>query len=167
MRLECRERFPRHWLQRKLLVTPACMAARAWRHVMHVGIANPRWQGKRSRHSRRMRKPQFYVSGKRPMTKTSLKSKRIHIDKMFITTLNVVKMTTSSVLSNGNFVQMSTFSFQCNHVRWHTKLSINIISHVIYDFSSVVKNSINVSTACTRRMLTTGEFSCLCGVIGI
>ena len=25
------------------------------------------WQGKRSRHSRRMRNPQFYVSGKRPM----------------------------------------------------------------------------------------------------
>ena len=26
-----------------------------------------RWRGKRSRHSRRMRNPQFYVSGKRPM----------------------------------------------------------------------------------------------------
>ena len=26
-----------------------------------------RWRGKRSRHSRRMRTPQFYVSGKRPM----------------------------------------------------------------------------------------------------
>ena len=34
---------------------------------MHVGIANPRWRGKRSRHSRRMHNPQFYVSGKRPM----------------------------------------------------------------------------------------------------
>ena len=34
---------------------------------MHVGIANPRWRGKRSRHSRRMRNPQFYVSGKRPI----------------------------------------------------------------------------------------------------
>ena len=37
------------------------------RAVMHVGIANPRWRRKRSRHSRRMRNPQFYVSGKRPM----------------------------------------------------------------------------------------------------
>ena len=37
------------------------------RAVMHVGIANPRWRGKRSRHSRRMRNPQFYVFGKRPM----------------------------------------------------------------------------------------------------
>ena len=40
---------------------------------MHVGIANysgflsSRWQGKRSRHSWRLRSPQFYVSGKRPM----------------------------------------------------------------------------------------------------
>ena len=41
-----------------------CVTARA---VMHVGIANPRWWGKRSRHSRRMRNQQFYVSGKRPM----------------------------------------------------------------------------------------------------
>ena len=45
-------------------------ASRHVRHaraVMHVGIANPRWRGKRSRHSRRMRSPQFDVSGKRPM----------------------------------------------------------------------------------------------------
>ena len=45
-------------------------ASRHVRHgraVMHVGIANPRWRGKRSRHSRRMRKQQFYVSGKRPI----------------------------------------------------------------------------------------------------
>ena len=34
---------------------------------MHVGIASPRRRGKRSRHSRRMRNPQFYVSGKRPI----------------------------------------------------------------------------------------------------
>ena len=35
--------------------------------VMHVGIANPRWWGKRSRHSRRMRDPQYYQSGNRPL----------------------------------------------------------------------------------------------------
>ena len=35
--------------------------------VMHVRIANPRWQGKRLRHSRRMRNPQYYVYGKRSM----------------------------------------------------------------------------------------------------
>ena len=34
---------------------------------MHVGIANPQWWGNRSRHSRRMRNPQFCISGKRPL----------------------------------------------------------------------------------------------------
>ena len=34
---------------------------------MHVVIANPRSRGQRSRPSRRMRNPQFYVSGKRPI----------------------------------------------------------------------------------------------------
>ena len=46
-------------------------ASRHVRHaraVMHVGIAISLWRGKRSRHSRHMRKPQFYVSGKRPIT---------------------------------------------------------------------------------------------------
>ena len=41
---------------------------------MHVGITNPRWRGKRYRHSRRMRNPQFYVSGKRPMNLTTINS---------------------------------------------------------------------------------------------
>ena len=35
---------------------------------MHVGIANPQWQGKRSRHSRCMRNPQCFVSGERHLT---------------------------------------------------------------------------------------------------
>ena len=48
-------------------------ASRHVRHVravMHVGIANPLWRGKRSRHSRRMHNLQFYVSGKRPICRT-------------------------------------------------------------------------------------------------
>ena len=40
------------------------------RAVMHVGIAKMR--GKRSRHFRRLRNPQFYVSGKRPMGADSI-----------------------------------------------------------------------------------------------
>ena len=45
-------------------------ASRHVRHAraaLHVGIANPRWRGRRSRHSRRMPNPQFYVSGERPV----------------------------------------------------------------------------------------------------
>ena len=37
------------------------------RTMMHVGIASSRWRRKGSQHSRRMRNPQFYTSGKRPI----------------------------------------------------------------------------------------------------
>ena len=53
MHQECQERFPRHRLQRKPLVSDP---------RMHHGGG-----GKRSRHSRRMRNPQFCVPGKRPI----------------------------------------------------------------------------------------------------
>ena len=59
-------------------------ASRHVRHaraVMHVGIANSRWRGKCSRHSRRMRNPQFCVSGKKPMDNaTSKQSALKHFD---------------------------------------------------------------------------------------
>ena len=58
IRRECLERFPRFWFQRKQLVSDP---------VMHVGIGSPRWRGKLSRHSRRIRNLQFYASGKRQM----------------------------------------------------------------------------------------------------
>ena len=69
MRRECRERFSRHRLLRKPLVSD---------HGMHHGTyvthvpwcmsgSNPRWRGKRSRHSRRMCNLHFNVSGKRAM----------------------------------------------------------------------------------------------------
>ena len=64
-----RERFPRPRLQGKPLVSDPCMH--------HVGIANPWWQGKRSQHSRRMRNPQFYVSGKRPIVQMPVKHPQI------------------------------------------------------------------------------------------
>ena len=70
MHPECRERFPRHRLRRKPLVSnPGKHHVRHVRAVMHVGIAKQLWRGKRSRHSRRMRNPQLCVSGKRPMAK--------------------------------------------------------------------------------------------------
>ena len=51
------------------LAIPTCIGhvrdARDARAVMHVGIANLRWRGKRSRHSLRMRNTHFYVSDKR------------------------------------------------------------------------------------------------------
>ena len=66
MRRECWERFPRH---RKITI-PICITARP--RVTHVLWSMPesltscliwsQWQGKRSRHSGRMRNPQIYVS---------------------------------------------------------------------------------------------------------
>ena len=69
MRRECREHFPRH----RGLASPTFITS----SVKHVSWCMPgsltsgflwsRWWGKRSRHSRRMRNPQFFVSGKRPI----------------------------------------------------------------------------------------------------
>ena len=70
MRRECRERFPRHRLQRKPLVSdPGMHHGTCVTHVPWCmsGSLNCGGGGKRSRHSRRMRNSQFYVSGKRPM----------------------------------------------------------------------------------------------------
>ena len=74
--------FPHHRFQRKPLVSdPGMRHARA---VMHVGIAYPRWRGKRSRHSRRMRIPQFYVSGKSPMESTQYLQATCHFSVRYI-----------------------------------------------------------------------------------
>ena len=70
MRRECRERFPRHQLQRKPLVSnPGMHHGTCVTHVPWCmsGSLTCGGRGKRSRHSRRMRNPQFYVSGKRPI----------------------------------------------------------------------------------------------------
>ena len=58
MRWECRERFPPPPNSKETASWRSWHASRHVRHaraVMHVGIAYPRWRGKRSRHSRRMR----------------------------------------------------------------------------------------------------------------
>ena len=67
---ECSECFPNHCK----LAIPACIMAPAVTYVpwcmpgsLSRGFLWRRRCGKRTRHSRRMRNPQFYVSGKRPM----------------------------------------------------------------------------------------------------
>ena len=70
MRRGCRECFPPPLASNETTSYRSWHASRHVRHaraVMHVGIANQRWWEKRSRHSRRMRNPQFCVPGKRPM----------------------------------------------------------------------------------------------------
>ena len=70
MRRECREHFSRHRrisdpdIHHRTCVThvPWCMPG-----SLTSGFLWNRWRGRRSRHSRRMRNPQFCVSAKRPM----------------------------------------------------------------------------------------------------
>ena len=83
MRRECRKRFPRHQLQRKLPVSNPDMHHGTC--VTHVpwcmsGSLTCGGRGKRSRHSRRMRNPQFYISGKRPITPITL----VYADKELV-----------------------------------------------------------------------------------
>ena len=70
--------------------------------MMHVRIANPRgWLGKCSRHSRCMRNPQFYVSGKRQM---NLTLKRSHSGSNFLSTrISFYVKSTLSFLRYGYF----------------------------------------------------------------
>ena len=68
MRRECRERFSCH---RGLAIlhhgTCATHVPWAMPGSLTRGFLWSRWRGKRSRHSRRMRNPMFYTSGKRPI----------------------------------------------------------------------------------------------------
>ena len=71
MRRECRERFPRHQLQRKPLISnPGMHRGTCLTHVPWCmsGSLTRGGQGKRSRH---MCNPQFHISGKRPMVPPS------------------------------------------------------------------------------------------------
>ena len=70
MRQECRERFPCHRLPRKQLVNaPGMHHGKCVTHVLWCMSGSlTRGGGENSsRHSRRMRNPQFYLSGKKPM----------------------------------------------------------------------------------------------------
>ena len=76
MRRECRECFPRRGPPR--VSDPNMQHGTRVTHVSWCMPGSPtsdflwsQWRGKRSRHSRRIRNPQFYVSYKRPMRQAS------------------------------------------------------------------------------------------------
>ena len=110
---ECRERCPRHWLQRKPPVSDLGMH--------HSTCANPRWWGKRFRHSGCMRNAQFYVSGKGPMYIVSIKPasifwggryqySRYDIDLVFLVHSGQRCWWISSNYWNGSIHNMNHFS---------------------------------------------------------
>ena len=61
--------FPPPWVSYHDVHHGTCVTQMPWcmPGSLTSGFHWSRWQGKRSWHSRRMRHPQFYVSGKRPM----------------------------------------------------------------------------------------------------
>ena len=65
----CRERFPLRPTSKETASKRSRHASRHMRHAraeMHVGIAYPRWRGKPSRHSRRMRTCNFTYLARGP-----------------------------------------------------------------------------------------------------
>ena len=75
-------KFEQNMVNNKLAVKLPCIflifrSQGFWTRLTHVpsyvpgsltsGFLRSQWRGKRSRHSQRMRNPQFYVSGKRPI----------------------------------------------------------------------------------------------------
>ena len=69
MHRECRERFPRHRQRKPVVSDPDMHHGTRVTHVQWCMSESLTRGGrkKRFRHSRRMRNPQFYVTGKRPM----------------------------------------------------------------------------------------------------
>ena len=61
--------FPTLWFSDPDMQHGTCVTHLLWcmPGTLTSGFVWSRWRGKRSRHSRHMRKPQVYVSGKRPM----------------------------------------------------------------------------------------------------
>ena len=82
--------------------------------VMHVGIAKPRWRGKRSQHSPRTCNPQFYVSAKRPMVNSSHWQRVVRQDTTYVVVLLI------------------NFFFLCSYV----PLRCNVDAQVIYMVST-------------------------------
>ena len=82
---ECPQRFPRHRLKRKPLLSDpgmhhgTCVTHMPW---CMLGSLTLRWQGKRSRHSQRMRNRQFYITGKKPMT---MRNDYVHLKYALLT----------------------------------------------------------------------------------
>ena len=97
--------LPAHWSY----VSPA-----PTHRLLTSGFLWSRWRDKRSRHSRRMRNPQFYVSGKRPMVNWTLGTSLGEISRVSI------KKTRIKIIWNiGHFVNASR--------RWYVPVQYSIV----------------------------------------
>ena len=102
--------------------TASWRSRHASRHVhhagtlMHVGITDPRCRRKRSRRSRRMRNPHFYVSGKRPIP-------RLYLDSFTSIEVFLIKRKYQNLISLMDVIW-----------RWQSnKISIKLYTKMQYD----------------------------------
>ena len=146
---ECRERFPRHRLQKKPLVSDpsmhhgTCITHMPW--CMSGSLARAvAW--KRSRHSRRMRSPQLYESSKIPMGSTLKIRASKSLESLEVDIIRPSKRTTVYMFYNGLILQQKSWvkiickmwdaNFICLQNRWrcfrpvcsHT-LSMHVFVH--------------------------------------
>ena len=107
---------------------------------MHVGVANSRWWGKRSRHSRSMRNQQFYVFGKRPMITSLTLGHHIDLCKRWYH-FNKQNRSTPCVSHGLNFPEMFRPYFQhtcifsvsiLSHIPWNKTVHTNVMSIRIF-----------------------------------
>ena len=109
---------------------------------MHVGIANPRWRGKRSR---RMLNPQFYVSGKRPMAGQSLL--RVEESARELASGDVASIWTCvrSPICAGYFLGCGSYAFPCTRAsKWKQQIYILCMYMISTDkYSTVCHYNLN------------------------
>ena len=107
---------------------------------MHVGIASPRWRGKRSRHSRHMHNPQFYVSGKRPILLKNICPlvTSFYASMTCLTNYGVILTHHWDLLPLSNFTD-----------KWYPILTPNACSHNECDGVMTTGISIICSTVCS------------------
>ena len=115
------------------------------------GFIWSRWQGKRSRYSRRMRNPQFYVSGKRPMGysacthgwRESYYKTNVHLDHTDLHQVNWHSATHGTVRPSGT--------------RWQRKMGVKEpISREVLYWSHAYKS--NTTTYSTKNGLRRRQF---------
>ena len=93
------------------------------RAVMHAGISILWGRGKRSRHSRRMRNPKFYVSGKRPITPNNHAWIIIVIARIFldISTISLFRMTLAMIFPTS---KLRILIIVLTNNRWYHKRKV-------------------------------------------
>ena len=154
MHRECRERFPRH----HGLAIPWCMSG-----SLTSGFLWTRWREKRSRHSRRMHKPPFYASGKRPMD-NKMDTDALWfccLDSSFKRVANIFSKfwstsgTTTEIETHWNLsIQPSCFGFRMLYAGLRISIATIYFSHV--PSSDIYENeylSINSLTSVSRAVL--------------